>query len=137
MRFRASFCDPFQPEIIELKGITTAAEALSFFQQVPWLNYLERMAGASHDAIFYAPSFEVENQANQHGLSISVAGEPQEYEFYVFYKRPKKVRKLFGLVEVLHPNYLSEIHGQTLQEAGEYLNALLRNDLDYLTTRVP
>ena len=43
--------------------------------------------------IYFSPSLEVENKANKNGLTISAVGDPEDPEFYIFYKRPISVVK--------------------------------------------
>lgn len=135
MNFRASFCDPFKPDIIEL-GDIQMENVIQKFESVPWTDYLRRMESAKEDEVFYSPSFEVENKDNKHGLAISAIGEPHSYEFYIFYRRPKTVKTFFGLKEKIDENYTSDITGQTKQDVLDCLNALLRNDTDYLANKI-
>ncbi len=86
--------------------------------------------------IYYSPSLEIENKDTKHGLSISAVGDPKNYEFYIFYKRPKKVKIFFGLKEKINSNYMSDKTGQTKQDVLDCLNALLRNDTDYLSSKI-
>jgi hypothetical protein len=135
MNFRASFCEPSNPKIMEL-NVTTVTEITTFFEQIPWAEFLREMAETPAENIHYSPSLEIENKLNKNGISISVAGEPNDYEFYIFYKRPKRIKRLFGLFETLDANYLTEIHGQRHKDAVACLNALLSNDLEYLEAKI-
>lgn len=135
MNFRASFCDPFKPDIVEL-GIILKDSIIEEFEKIFWADLLKRMEAAKEDEIFYSPSFETENMDSKHGLSISAVGSPDNYEFYVFYKRPKTVKTFFGLKEKVNQNYISEKTGQTKQDALDCLNALLRNDTEYLENKI-
>lgn len=135
MNFRASFCEPSNPEIMEL-NVTTVADITTFFEQIPWSDFLSKMTEMPTENIHYSPSLEIENKINKNGISISVAGEPNNYEFYIFYKRPKKVKRLFGLFETLDANYLTEVHDKRHQDAIACLNALLSNNLEYLEAKI-
>ena len=134
MNFRASFCDPFKPEIIEL-GDIQKDQVIEKFESIPWIDLLEKMETAKEEEIFYSPSLEIENK-DKHGLEISLVGDPNNYEFYIFYKRPKTVKTLFGLKEKINENYTSDKTGQTKQDALDCLNALLRNDIEYLANKI-
>lgn len=135
MNFRASFCDPFKPEIIELGDIQTEY-ILDKFENTPWADYLRQMESAKEEEIFYSPSLEIENKDTRHGLAISVLGKPDDFEFYIFYKRPKKVKVLFGLKEKLKEDYLTDKTGQTKQDVLDCLNALIRNDTEFLENKI-
>ena len=85
MNFKASFCDPFKPNIIDL-GSIQKEKVVEKFESIPWTDFLRQMAVAKEGEIHYSPSFEIENTDTKHGLSLSAVGDPNGYEFYIFYK---------------------------------------------------
>ncbi len=135
MNFRASFCDPFQKDIIELGSISKES-ILDKFENTPWADLLRKMSYARENEIHYSPSLEIENIDNQHGLAISAVGDPDNPEFYIFYKRPKKVKSFFGLREKTNEHYTSEKTGQTKQDVIDCLNALLQNETELLANKI-
>ena len=135
MNFRASFCDPLKPDIIELGDISQDT-IIDHFEKINWNDYLQKMATAKQDEIYYSPSFEVENKESKNGLAISAVGDPGNYEFYIFYKRPKNVKSFFGLKEKVNENYSTDIQGQTKNDVIDCLKALLKNDTTYLANKV-
>ena len=135
MNFRASFCDPFQKEIIELGSISKDS-ILDKFEKTPWADLLQQMSNAKEDEIHYSPSLEIENKENKHGLVISAVGDPDNFEFYIFYKRPKNVKSFFGLMEKVNENYTTDKTGQTKQDALDCLNALIKNDTEFLASKI-
>ena len=132
MEFRASFCDPFKKDIIEL-GDIDKNKIMEKFDSVPWLDYLKRMESAGENELYYSPSLEIENKSNKNGLSVSIVDGP---EWYIFFKRPKLVKKFFGLSEKMNENYLTDIAGQTEQDVRDCLNALINNDLEFLEKKI-
>ena len=76
---------------------------------------------------------EVENKNNKNGLSISIV---DDNDWCVFYKRPKSEKVFFGLFEKVNENYLTDITKQSKKDAIECLNALLRNDLEFLERKI-
>jgi len=135
MNYRASFCDPFEPGVIEI-GDISADSVIDRFEKIPWAEYLTKMADAEQKDIHYSPSFEVENKDTKHGLSLSAVGDPGDYEFYVFYKRPKRVSSFFGLIKKMNDSYTTDKTGFTKQDALHCLQALLKNDAAYLAGRI-
>jgi len=135
MNFRASFCDPFKPDIIEL-GPIQKDKVIDKFETTPWSDLLQKMEFAKKEEVYYSPSLEIENSDTKHGLAISAVGEPANYEFYIFYKRPKKVKLFFGLKEKINGNYTSDKTGQTKQDVLDCLNALLQDDTEYLANKI-
>nr|WP_319401739.1 hypothetical protein [uncultured Carboxylicivirga sp.] len=132
MTFRASFCHPFKSDIIEY-GTVESDRIIEAFEKVPWTELLNKMQNAKDSEIHYSPSFEIENIKNKNGLAISALDGG---EWYIFYKRPKKVKILFGLIERMNDNYVTEIHGQTEKDAKECLEALLKNNFEFLDNKI-
>ena len=132
MNFRASFCDPFKPDIIEI-GKIERKKILATFHKIPWLDYLTKMKTAKQKEIFYSPSLEIENSNNKNGISVSAIDET---EWYIFFKRPKLVKRFFGLTEKMDNNYLTDIQGQTEKDVTDCLNALINNDLEFLENKI-
>lgn len=135
MNFRATFCDPFKADIIELGNIQKD-KIIETFENTPWIDFLRKMELAKEDEIFFSPSLEIENKDTKHGLSISAVGAPNNYEFYIFYKRPKKIKLFFGLKEKIDNNYTSDKTRQTKKDVIDCLDALLRNDMEYLANKI-
>jgi hypothetical protein len=135
MKFRHSFCDPFKKDIVEL-GDLPAEKIIETFENIPWADYLKKMEVTEQSAIYYSPSFEIENKETQHGLSISAVGTPDNFEYYIFYKRPRQVKKIFGLINTMNNNYLTDITGQTKKDVLECLDALRNGNLDLLDNKV-
>lgn len=132
MKFRASFCDPFKPNIIELGEIEND-QIMENFEKIPWNDLLEKMKGANENEIHYSPSLEIENKTNKNGLSVSAVDGT---EWYIFFKRPKLEKKWFGLVEKMDDNYLTNVTGQTIEDVRKCLNALIENDLAFLENTI-
>jgi len=108
MKFRASFCDPFSPKIIEL-GEINQDKIIDTFNNIPWDNLLEKMKSTTKEEIYYSPSLEIENIENRNGLAISAI---DGVEWYIFYKRPKIVKSFFGLKEKRDEDYVTQLTGQ-------------------------
>ena len=134
MTFRASFCDPFNPKIKEI-GDIEKDQVIPLFDSIKWKDFIDRMESANENEIHYSPSLEVENKENKNGLSVSIIDHT---EWYIFFKRPKMItkKKLFSSKEVMEENYLTEVAGQTIANVRECIEALLRNDLEFLEKKV-
>ena len=136
-QFRYSICEPLNPEIIE-KGTIDKNQIVALFKNYDWEDFLKQAEKAMEKDIYYSPSLEFENLITKHGLCFSAIGAPNNPEFLVFYKRPKKVKKWFGFgKEKLNEHYMSELNAtQTIEEATVYLQALIDNRLDYLDDKI-
>lgn len=129
--FRYSICDPLKRDVIEM-GKIEKAEILDVLEKFPWTALLEKMDNARESDVHYSPSLEFENTLNRHSLSISIINDKPENEFYIFYKRPKRVTRFFGLIRYFDENYLTDRQGQTDQDVLNAVTALLNNDLNTL-----
>lgn len=83
--------------------------------------------------IHYSPSLEIENKDNRNGLTISAVDGKQ---WYIFYKRPKLVKRFFGLTEKMNQNYLTDVTGQNINDVRECLTALVNNNLELLEQKL-
>ncbi|MEO0468545.1 MAG: hypothetical protein AAF206_02910 [Bacteroidota bacterium] len=129
--FRHSICEPLNPEIIE-KGAIEERDIISTFQQHPWKDFLLQMERAQDSDIQYSPSLEFENQTTGMGITVSAVGRPEAYRFYIFFKRPKVQKKLFGLVKKLKEDHIDECIEQSEEEVIACLQALMMEDVDFL-----
>lgn len=132
MNFRASFCDPFKPDIIEM-GDIEKDKIMETFEKIPWNKLLDEMKTKKESEIHYSPSLEIENKDNKNGLSVSAVDGK---EWYIFFKRPKMVKKFFGLTVKMNNDYLTDITGQTENDVKECLIALINNDLEFLERKI-
>ncbi|EXZ07453.1 hypothetical protein [Bacteroides fragilis] len=92
--FKYSICEPLNPKVIE-KGMIAPDSVIGLFNDFQWDYYLKQIEVAETRKmdIYFSPSLEVENKANKNGLTISAVGDPEDPEFYIFYKRPISVVK--------------------------------------------
>lgn len=109
------------------------AKIMEAFEKVPWAELLEKMASANEKDIHYSPSLEIENVDNQNGICVSAIDSE---EWYIFFKRPKLVKKFFGLNTKMDANYVTDLTGQTIEDARTCLEALMKNDLMFLEEKI-
>lgn len=133
--FRCSYCDPFKPEVIDL-GDVENQEIIIRFEQMPWDEIISLMGNAKKSEIHYSPSLEFEDKTTRHGVTISAVGASSLEEFYVFYKRPKREKKFFGLIESDNPEYLTDVTGQKKEDVIEFLTALIDGRYDLLDSKI-
>jgi len=134
IEFRHSICEPLNPKINE-KGRIQKDEIITVFLNFSWNKYLEQVQKSKENEVFYSPSLEIENKGNNNGLTISAVGEPNDYEFYIFFKRPKKRKRFFGFSEKIDNNYVTDLTEQTEKDVLNCLNALIENDLTFLESK--
>jgi len=132
MPFRASFCDPFEKNIIEM-GKIEKDKIMELFENTAWIELLTKMKTDKHAVIHYAPSLEIENTDNRHGLCITAING---CEWDIFYKRPKLKKMFFGLYQKTDPNFITDLNLQSTAEIKTCLMALMNNELEYLDNKI-
>lgn len=108
---------------------------LDIVDRFPWTDLLDKMNAANESDIHFSPSVEFENKQTRHGLAISIVESERGNEFYIFYKRPKMVTNLFGLVKRMDDNYTSDRTGQTSNDVRDAVRALVMDDMMTLERR--
>lgn len=130
MFFHATFCDPLESDIIDL-GDFSESGAINRFESIDWDASLAKMLNVDQSKIFYSPSLEISSYDGVQSIAISVVGEPDRNEFFLFYKRPRE-QKVLGLWKRVNSRYVSDKTGQSRQDAIDCLKALIRNDVQFL-----
>lgn len=132
--YRWTICEPDNPNIIE-KGSIQKEAIMETFKEFPWIDRLCKVTSMKEDDVCFSPSLEFENIETKQGVSISIVGAEEKYEFYIFYKRPSII-KMFGLFKRHVDNHLSDITGQTKQDAIQFLTAFVNNDTDFMESKM-
>lgn len=127
MKFSVSFCDPLNPEIMEM-GDFDGEQVLEIFDKIPWDEFLEQIEVMEEPEYHYAPSLEIINSITKSGLEVSAIDET---EWHIFFRRQKMIEETGGATTIEN-DYLTEIIGQTEADVKNCLNALIANDLDFL-----
>jgi hypothetical protein len=135
VNYRWSVCLPDNPEVIE-KGNISREDILTTFLEFSWTDYLRKMATMKEKDIHYSPSLEFENKDTRQGVTFSIVGDEFKNEFYIFYKRHKTVKSFFGLFSREVDDHVSDITGQTKEDAIKFLTAFLNNDADYMESKM-
>lgn len=133
--YRVSFCHPLKEDIQEMDGIGKE-QVMETFESIAWNDFLEQMNTANDNDIYYSPSLEIEHKELKSGLCVSAIDGT---EWYIFFKRPKVVKKTkwFKKVEVLDQNYTSDVQRQSLADVKECLEALSNGNWGFLEEKIP
>ncbi len=132
MNFRLSFYDPLNIEIIQL-GYFQQDKVIEEFDKIPWKEHLNKMKTANDDEIKYSPSFEIENKQTKNILILSAMDDT---EWYIYYWRPRITKKFFGFFRYIKNDFMTDVTGQTENDARACLNALINNDLMFLEKKI-
>lgn len=123
--FRYSFCLAFSAHIVE-KEETSKDDVLRELESFPWMEELRKIDEAD-DMMYQFPSFEIENAVTGHSINISIAGDPQDHDFTIFYNRP-------GMITA-HDIGVYETDVKTMDEVMEIANAFVNNDLKVMNDK--
>ena len=133
MEFRASFCHPLKSDIEDL-GDVDRNQIVEIFEKIPWQQLINDMKTARDEDLQYSPSLEIEHKKSKNGITASLL---EGGEWYIFFKRPKQRKLLYGLINRVNENFLSEIHGQAESDVRACLQALMHDDHTFLEEKIP
>ncbi len=101
------------------------------------MDRLQKVAGMNDKDICFSPSLEFENLETKQGVVFSIVGnDVVNHEFYIFYKRDKAKKSFLGISTKEVKGYVSDITGQTKEDAIQFLTAFLNNDTAYLEEKI-
>ena len=134
--YRWSICEPDSPSIIE-KGLISKESIMENFQQFPWMDKLQKQISMKEEDVCFSPSLEFESLDTKQGVTFSILGDSaNNYEFYIFYKRAKTIKSFFGFSKKHVENHISDITGQTMEDATSFLKAFLDADVEYIEAKM-
>ena len=115
LKLKYSESHPLKSYLVN-EQLLTKDEFINKFNNFQWLNLLKLQLLANKNQIHSSPSLNIEDDKGD-GVSVSIVGDLNEYEYYVCYKRPitRKKTKWFGLIEYYYydKDFYSIIPGQT------------------------
>lgn len=118
--------------------LLTKKEFIKKFENFQWLVLLKLQLNANENQIHCSPSLNVQDDDGK-GISVSIVGELDKYEFYVCYKRPvtRKKKKWLGFVEYdfYDKDFCSVIPEQTKQDALDAFSYFYDRNFDELEKR--
>lgn len=136
MKFKVSFCDPLNPEILEM-GDFEDSQIMEIFDNIPWIDYLEevdisKIIEDDEINVHYSPSLEIENHQDKSGIEVSAINEE---EWCIIYRRPYSAKNI-NHTKPTGLEYMTEISEQTINEVRNCINAFTTGDLEYLEKMV-
>lgn len=128
MNFDLYFLDPYDPNIQKL-GNFHRDEVLKQFEKYDWNDYLVKMDSPHSPKTYYSPSFQIYEPNSKYGLTVSLI---EDKCWYVFFMRPKLVKRFFGLSEKMKEKYITDIRDKSEKEVREYMNAFINGQFSYI-----
>ena len=118
--------------------LLTKDEFIQKFENFEWEDLLKLQLSANDIQIHCSPSINLDDNDGK-GISVSIVGELDEYEFYICFKRPitRKKRKWLGLVEYdfYDKEFCSVIPEQTRKDAFDAFLLFYERNFDELEKR--
>ncbi|MDR0892991.1 MAG: hypothetical protein LBN24_10305 [Mediterranea sp.] len=133
--YNVSFCDPFKDDIVDL-GKVESSKVMELFEKTPWQEYLKQMENTDANKIHYSPTLQFEDVVTNHAISLSADGGNQGIEWTILYIRPKIVKYLFGLLGESSLTDITEIVGRSEADVRKCIEALLKEDYQFLNSFV-
>ncbi|MDF7809574.1 hypothetical protein P4E94_19205 [Pontiellaceae bacterium B12219] len=120
--------DPLSPEI-QQAGEVQPNDLLEAFTKFPWAEFSNKMKAADEKDICYSPSLGFQNTTTNHKIEISfVEFENDKVIFYLFYIRPKEVKKLFGFKTEMKQDYMSDLLDQNEDNCIKLINHFAKDE---------
>ncbi|OIQ17261.1 MAG: hypothetical protein BM557_08590 [Flavobacterium sp. MedPE-SWcel] len=124
------------PNIFTQKTVNST-ELEQEFNNYDWNGFLVKANEAIKKDIGYEPPVEFENKSDKNSISFFPAGEPDDYNFLVFYTRPKNIKKWFGLSSKFEEQYTTQVTTfMEIEEALECLKAFETKNYKFLDKRI-
>jgi len=132
-----SECHPLKPYRIN-KASLDLNEFIIKFNNFKWSKLLQIQLRSESKKVYYSPSINIVDYEGK-GISVSIVGRIDNYEFYICYKRPKTYikKKWFGIsnYEYHDKSFCSIIEKQTKQDALDAFTLFYKRDFDSLDER--
>ena len=128
--FTHTKCDPGIPDVVNL-GPVPNNDLSKTFEQFPWDELIAKMKALPKDKVCYSPSLGFQLPSENRKIEISyVEDKGGEHIFYLFFIRPKKVKKLFGLITHTETEFTSDILDQNIDACLELIDLFAKQNYD-------
>lgn len=128
--FTHTKCDPEIPDVVNL-GAVPNDDLSKTFEQFPWNELIAKMKALPKDKVCFSPSLGFQLPSADQKIEISyVESRGTEHFFYLFYIRPKEVKKLFGLVKHMNTEFTSDILDQKIDDCLKLIELFTKQDFD-------
>ncbi len=132
MLYKHTICHIDQPNIEYPEDLLSASQVKEMVLNYPWKENLKRLKALPKEETFYSPSLEFINQKNNFSLTFSAGGEnPENFEFYLWYKRKVMRKMLFGLLGEKLKFHLTD-KWFSIKDAHILLDKFLSEDYKYI-----
>lgn len=122
MNFKYSICHPNQKKIEYRNEIISAKEVMIIAKNYPWKEQLQLSDSLDKGSVYYNPSLDFTCLSNEKSFGLTADfNKNKGIEFSLWYKRPKKVKILFGLLGTKEIMSVDDIWSVNFDESLKYL----------------
>lgn len=132
MNFNYSICIPDKEEIQYPKETLSPKQVLEFGKNYPWQEQNELCDSLSKDKQFYSPSLDFKNDETKHSLSLTADSNNGEVIFSLWYNRPKKIKKLFGLLGTKEKMVLDDVWAIHFEDSMKCLEYFVNEEYELI-----
>lgn len=129
MSYKYSICYPDKKDIQYFDTPISSKEVISIAENFNWVEELTKYRNLAEEQLFYNPSIDFQNITE--GISFCLTAEfttTNQLEFSIWFCRPKKVKKLFGLLGTTEKNVVDDAWHFTFDQAMKYLQHFLNKN---------
>lgn len=132
MPFNYSICHP-DKELIEYPTeLLEAKQVLEFAKSYPWKKQLQLCDEMPNEKIFYSPSLDFKDTNQQSSFGLTADYQDDEIRFSLWYKRPKEIKILFGLLGKTEKMVVDDVSPFSMDEAINYLEHFVNGDCEII-----
>ena len=132
MIFNYSICHP-EKELIEYPSeVLDRNKVVELARNYPWEEQLALCDELPEEKIFYSPSLDFKNTQFKSSFGLTAVHIEEVVIFSLWYKRPKTVKILFGLLGQTEKMVVDDVWPFTLDEALEYLQDFVNGNFEII-----
>ena len=133
MKYKYSVCYPNQEKIQYIDEPITSDQVLSIAKNHNWLEQLQLAKTLGVNNLYYNPSIAFTAIENNHSIEITAdLNSYEEIEFSIWYKRPKKVKILYGLFGAQEKLIIDDVWHIDFDQTIQYLQHFLSEEYQIL-----
>ena len=128
MHFNYTICYPNKEKIESASTLLDAQQVLDLFKKHPWEAQNDLCLKLPEEKIYFSPSIGFTNTISNHGLELTANFTEGKLEFSLWFNRPKKVKKFFGLLGEYEQMKVDDVWGINLEESIKYLEHFVKGN---------
>lgn len=122
MTYKYSICHPNKEKIEYRNNQISGNDVLNIAKNYPWLDQLILSDSLDQHKVHYSPSLDFTCIENKRSFCLTADyDEKQDLCFSLWYKRPKKVKVLFGIFGETEKMVVDDVWSFSLEKSLKYL----------------